>query len=222
MLKSSELKVLQDQINPHFLYNTLEMINWKARMSGNEDIAQMIEALAGIMEVNIDRRDSHFLTIKEEVEYLKNYIFLIQKRFGERIQFETQASESVLDYKIPRLILQPLVENAITHGIEPRGEGKIIVRAEECRGLLYLTVEDTGEGINEERLHYLQEQLNHPQKNYINSESQDEGISRQHIGIINVQKRIKLLYGEEYGMHIQSIEGEGTQTTIKLSKEIRE
>ena len=122
-------------------------------MSGNEDIAQMIEALAGIMEVNIDRRDSHFLTIKEEVEYLKNYIFLIQKRFGERIQFETQASESVLDYKIPRLILQPLVENAITHGIEPRGEGKIIVRAKECKGLLYLTVEDTGEGINYERLH---------------------------------------------------------------------
>lgn len=222
MLKSSELKVLQDQINPHFLYNTLEMINWKARMSGDEEIAQMIEALAGIMEVNIDRRDSHFLTIKEEVEYLKNYIFLIQKRFGERIQFETQASESVLDYKIPRLILQPLVENAITHGIEPRGEGKIIVRAEECKGLLYLTVEDTGEGINEERLHYLQKELNHPQKNYINSESQDEGISRQHIGIINVQKRIKLLYGEEYGMHIQSIEGEGTQITIKLFKEIRE
>lgn len=222
MLKSSELKALQDQINPHFLYNTLEMINWKARMSGDEDISQMIEALAGIMEVNIDRRDSHFLTIKEEIDYLRNYIFLIQKRFGERIHFEAEVDETLFACKIPRLILQPLVENAITHGIETQGEGSITVKVERKDKLLYLTVQDTGQGIKEERLHYLQEELSHPEKTYIESESQDEGESRKHIGIINVQKRIKLLYGEEYGMYIESKEGRGTRIIIKLSIQARE
>ena len=222
MLKSSELKALQDQINPHFLYNTLEMINWKARMSGDGDLSMMIEALAGIMEVNIDRRDSHFLTVKEEIDYLKNYIFLIQKRFGERIHFEAQIDETLLEYKIPRLILQPLVENAITHGIEAKGEGTITVKVEQEGKLLYLTVQDTGAGIKEERLHCLQEELSHPEKTYIESESQDEGKSRKHVGVINVQKRIKLLYGEAYGMHIESKEGAGTRIIIKLSIETRE
>lgn len=216
MLKSSELKTLQAQINPHFLYNTLEMINWKARMSGDEDITQMIEALSGIMEVNIDRRDSHFLMIKEEMDYLKNYIFLIQKRFGERIHFETQVEEKLLKCKIPRLILQPLIENAITHGIEPVGEGTITVKVEKIEDILVIKIEDTGAGIDEERLQYIQEELGHLQKTYIESESQENMESRVHIGVINVQKRIKLLYGEAFGISISSKKGEGTQIIIKL------
>ena len=217
ILKSSQLKALQAQINPHFLYNTLEMINWKARMSHNEDIVQMIEALSGIMEVNIDRKDSPFLTIKEEVEYLKNYMFLIQKRFGERIHFEAEVEEELLSYKLPRLILQPLVENAITHGIEPVGEGIITVKVWKEKTFLCIRIEDTGEGIEAERLKYIQEELGRPEKTYIESESQeDEVASRTHIGVINVQKRIKLLYGENYGISMSSQQGKGTQVIIRL------
>ena len=218
-LKSSELKALQSQINPHFLYNTLEMINWRARMSGNDDIAQMIEALSGIMEVNIDRRDSHFLTIKEEIEYLKNYIFLIQKRFGERIQFKTIVEDNLLDYMIPRLVLQPLVENAINHGIEPVGEGEISIEVVEKGEDLHILIKDTGEGIESQRLEYLQGELQHTQKVFIESETENK--VRAHIGIINVQKRIKLLYGEEYGINISSERGKGTEIIMKLPKTSR-
>lgn len=219
-LKSSELKALQDQINPHFLYNTLEMINWRARMSGNDDIAQMIEALSGIMEVNIDRRDSHFLTIKEEIEYLRNYIFLIQKRFGERIQFKTIVDDKLFDYVIPRLVLQPLVENAINHGIEPVGEGEIAIQVVEKDEDLHILIKDTGEGIEPQRLEYLQSELQHTQKVYIESETENK--TRTHIGIINVQKRIKLLYGEEYGIVINSERGKGTEIIMKLPKTSRD
>ena len=219
-LKSSELKALQDQINPHFLYNTLEMINWRARMSGNDDIAQMIEALSGIMEVNIDRRDSHFLTIKEEIEYLRNYIFLIQKRFGERIQFKTIVDDKLFDYVIPRLVLQPLVENAINHGIEPVGEGEIAIQVVEKGEDLHILIKDTGEGIEPQRLEYLQSELQHTQKVYIESETENK--TRTHIGIINVQKRIKLLYGEEYGIVINSERGKGTEIIMKLPKTSRD
>lgn len=107
------------------------------------------------MEVNIDRKDSSFLTIKEEVDYLKNYIFLIQKRFGECIRFETEVSEELLGYKLLRLILQPLVENAITHGIEPAGEGMIPVKVSKEETVLYIVIEDMGEGIDTERLKYI-------------------------------------------------------------------
>ncbi|WP_053982677.1 sensor histidine kinase [Niameybacter massiliensis] len=218
ILKSSELKALQSQINPHFLYNTLEMINWKARMSGNDDIAQMIEALSGIMEVNIDRRDSHYLTLQEEIEYLKNYIFLIQKRFGERIQFETKVPEHLLDYNIPRLVLQPLIENAISHGIEPVGEGIISIEVVDNEEELTIFIKDTGAGIEATRLAYLQHELNNSQKVFIESESEEKGKGRNHIGVINVQKRIKLLYGEGYGINIESEEGKGTAIIMKLPK----
>lgn len=213
-LKNAEIKSLQAQINPHFIYNTLEMINWKARMSGNDDISEMIEALSGILEINIDRRDSRFLMIQEEIDYIKNYIFLIQKRFGERIQFKVETSEDVLTYKIPRLILQPLVENAIGHGIEPVGQGCIVLRIEEESEHLTITIEDNGQGIEENKLIDIQEQLGSHDKVCIENEHDTKG----HIGIINVQRRIKLLYGEGYGMNLYSEWEQGTRITIVLPK----
>lgn len=213
-LKNAEIKSLQAQINPHFIYNTLEMINWKARMSGNDDISEMIEALSGILEINIDRRDSRFLMIQEEIDYIKNYIFLIQKRFGERIQFKLETSEDVLTYKIPRLILQPLVENAIGHGIEPVGQGCIVLRIEEELEHLTITIEDNGQGIEKNKLIDIQEQLGSPDKVCIENEHDTKG----HIGIINVQRRIKLLYGEGYGMNLYSEWEQGTRITIVLPK----
>ncbi|MEG0085318.1 MAG: sensor histidine kinase [Niameybacter sp.] len=222
ILKSSELKSLQAQINPHFLYNTLEMINWKARISGDEDIVQMIEALSGIMEVNIDRRDSHYLTLKEEIEYMRNYTFLIQKRFGERIQFEISVEEVLLESSIPRLILQPLVENAISHGIEPVGEGKICIKVIVKEEDLVILIQDTGAGIELSRLEYLQHELNNSQKVFIENETEEKGKGRSHIGIINVQKRLKLMYGEDYGMSIESEQGKGTKIIMRLPKTTEE
>ncbi|MGL4737133.1 MAG: sensor histidine kinase [Cellulosilyticaceae bacterium] len=211
-LKSSELKMLQTQINPHFLYNTLEMINWKSRMCGANEVSEMIEALSGIMEVNIDRREEPFLTIKEEMDYLRNYVFLLQKRFGDRIQFKLDAQDGLMDYKIPRLLLQPLVENALTHGIEPLGRGYVTVEMWEDQKGMCIVVRDDGVGIAPDRLKLINEQLKMPDK--VCMEDQDS--KRGHIGVINVQRRIKLVYGDTYGLSVESEEGKGTRITLRL------
>ncbi|MGL6173911.1 MAG: sensor histidine kinase [Cellulosilyticaceae bacterium] len=217
-LKNAELKSLQAQINPHFLYNTLEMINWKARMSGNEDISEMIEALSGIMEINIDRRQNQFLTIEEEIKYLRNYIFLIQKRFGDKIKLEECIDEKTFDFKIPRLLIQPIIENAIGHGIEPVGRGTIFLTIEQREGNLMIFIRDNGQGMSYARLNSLKEQLEVVKKNYI----EDEELGKSHIGIINVQRRIKLLYGEKYGIDIKSEENEGTEVILLLPAHLDE
>lgn len=211
-LKQAELKALQAQINPHFLYNTLEMINWKARMIGEDDISEMIEALGGIMEINIDRRENPFLTIEEELKYIKNYIFLIQKRFGDRINFHDKIQEEVLRYKIPRLLLQPLIENAIEHGIEPIGRGVIEIEVSKIQDNLCIVIKDNGKGMEKEQLEELTRQIIQIDKKYIEDKESDKG----HIGVINVQRRTQLLYGNEYGMSIQSEIDKGTQVTLIL------
>lgn len=213
-LKSAELKMLQTQINPHFLYNTLEMINWKSRMCGANEVSEMIEALSGIMEVNIDRREDPFLTIGEEMDYLKNYVFLLQKRFGDRIGFVLNAEPGLMDYKIPRLLLQPLVENALTHGIEPLGQGCVTVEVWEDGEGIRIAIRDNGAGMTSERLVLINQQLQMPDKVCM----EDHESKRGHIGVINVQRRIKLVYGEKYGLSVESEEGKGTCITLRLPK----
>ena len=203
-LKNAEIKSLQDQINPHFLYNTLDMINWKARMSGNEEISDMIEALSGIMEINIDRRTQPFLTIEEEMKYLEHYIFLIHKRFGEKFIFEKAIDLDTYKLKIPRLILQPLVENAITHGIEPVGRGTVYLAVKQQEEKLFVTIQDDGQGIEEEVLKELHRAMADTEK------------AAGKVGMINVQKRINLLYGEGYGITLVSSAGKGTLITVIL------
>ncbi|WP_069998341.1 sensor histidine kinase [Cellulosilyticum sp. I15G10I2] len=203
-LKNAEIKLLQDQINPHFLYNTLEMINWKVRMSGDFEASEMIEALSGIMEVNIDRRKIPFLTIEEEMKYLDNYILLMQKRFGEKVVFVKEVDPNSYCYKIPRIILQPLVENAITHGIEPVGRGTIQLGVKVQEDKLVITVQDNGGGIEEKVLAELHQEM----------ASGTKGIGK--VGIINVHKRIKLLYGEDYGLTLISRPNQGTLITVIL------
>lgn len=213
-LKSAELKMLQTQINPHFLYNTLEMINWRARMYGADEVSEMIEALSGIMEVNIDRREEPFLTIQEELDYLRNYVFLLQKRFGDRIQFVLEADSKLMGYKIPRLLLQPLIENALTHGIEPLGYGCVTVRMWEDEVCMHILIQDDGAGVSPERLKLIKEQLQSPDKVFM----EEQGSKRGHIGVINVQRRIKLVYGEQYGLDVESEEGKGASIILKLPK----
>ncbi|MGL4346437.1 MAG: sensor histidine kinase [Cellulosilyticaceae bacterium] len=213
-LKSSELKALQTQINPHFLYNTLEMINWKARMCKADEVSEMIEALSGIMEVNIDRRENPFLTIKEEVEYLKNYVFLLQKRYGDRITFKLTAEDRLMNYQIPRLLLQPLIENALTHGIEPKGYGNVGVEIAEKEEEMIIRIIDNGVGMPEERLKMIRQQLEAQDKNCI----EDAASGRGHIGVINVHRRIQLVYGQAYGVVIESKEEQGTRISLKLPK----
>lgn len=211
--KNAEIRALQAQINPHFLYNTLEVINWKARLSGADEVAQMIEALGGIMEINIDRKDERFLTLAEEIKYTDHYIFLIKKRFGDKIRFEKNMEEEALQYKVPRLILQPIIENAIEHGIEPIGKGTVTLTIAIKENLLEIEIRDDGQGMEENVASKLQYDL----ENWSKLNVEEMGVTSQgKIGVLNVHSRLRLIYGEEYGIRIVSAYNKGTAIKMNL------
>ncbi len=119
--RDATLKALQAQINPHFLNNTLEIINWKARMSGMNDVSGMIEALSVMMNATLNRNNENFISLGEEMQYVEAYVYIIRQRFGDRFTFSSEVDETLLSLKVPRLILQPLVENAVDHGGDKYG-----------------------------------------------------------------------------------------------------
>lgn len=212
-MKDAEIKALQAQINPHFLYNTLEAINWKARMHGADEISDMVSALSTIIEANLNRRNEKFIPVFREMEYIGSYTFLIQKRFGKKIKFDMHVEEDTFNCIIPKLMVQPLVENAVFHGLEmKKGGGTIDIAVEKEDDTLVITVADDGLGIDERALEVLRENL--LDESYMENENPPADSAK--IGVINVHHRIKLLYGEGYGLEISSEAGVGTAVTIKL------
>ncbi|HBG77175.1 MAG TPA: hypothetical protein DDW86_09490, partial [Clostridiales bacterium] len=207
---NAEIKALQTQINPHFLYNTLETINWKAQLEGVDEISDMVMALSNLMEAGIDRNGQKFVSLKQEMDYVENYMLLIQKRFGNKITFQKEMDPDTLEYPIPKLILQPLIENAIRHGIEPKGKGRICLTSGYEKDFLILQIMDDGVGIPADTLAWLSASLSHPPS----SHSQGK-FSNTEVGILNVQRRIQLIYGNPYGLKIKS-SPEGTKVIINL------
>lgn len=218
-MKDAEIKALQAQINPHFLYNTLEAINWKAKINGVEEISDMVSALSFIIEANLNRSNEKFVSIDKEIQYINNYNFLIQKRFGEKIKFNLSVNEETLNYVIPKLIVQPIIENAIYHGLEmKKGGGTVNVAIWKENNALMITVSDNGLGIEEKVLRKLKANLSDDK--FIENQSSDENSSK--IGVLNVHRRIKLLYGDRYGLEVSSELGRGTIITIKLPTSLKE
>lgn len=209
MMKDAEIKALQAQINPHFLCNTLETINWKAKLYGVDDISEMVTALSSIIDANLDRNNEKMIPIRRELDYIDNYNLLIQKRFGKKISFIKSIDDAALDYRIPKLLIQPLIENSIYHGLETKKGGgtvELIISIEE--DMLLIIVADDGKGIDDETLKKLKQSMEE------NVENQYE--SRTKIGIMNVHRRIKLIYGSEFGLNIFSESGKGTTIILKL------
>ena len=209
MMKDAQIKALQAQINPHFLCNTLETINWKAKLYGVDDISEMVTALSSIIDANLDRNNEKMIPIRRELEYIDNYNLLIQKRFGKKITFIKSIDDAALDYRIPMLLIQPLIENSIYHGLETKKGGgtvELIISIEE--DMLLIIVADDGKGIDDNTLKKLKQSMEE------NVENQYE--SRTKIGIMNVHRRIKLIYGSEFGLNIFSESGKGTTIILKL------
>ncbi|NMA83476.1 MAG: histidine kinase [Epulopiscium sp.] len=222
-LKNAEIKALQAQINPHFLYNTLETINWKAQLNGVDEISDMISALSEIMEANIDRENERFISLQSEIDYMDNYIFLIQKRFGSKIQVKKNIDAASMSVMIPKLIIQPLIENAIYHGIEPKGQGTVILNIALKEGIdaqnkvslnktLIIEVIDDGVGIPSIVLEDLKKKL----KEKDGLSLSNTAYKKSKVGVINVQRRLQLIYGEPYGLTVESTEGEGTRIQMTL------
>ena len=203
--QKAELKSLRMQINPHFLYNSLESINWMARIRGVPEIGKMVKALGDLMRASISGDD--FVTVGEEIKNIDNYLIIQKFRYGDKIEVNMDIKPEIEKYKIPKLILQPIVENAIVHGLENMvGNGIINISGTVSNNNIILTVADNGLGINENRLKSI---LSAPEHSY-------RAKGHTNIGLRNVDRRIKMYYGEEYGVQIQSREGHGTTITLSF------
>ncbi len=206
--KEIDFKMLASQINPHFLYNTLEMIRMKALINKDPEVAKIIKILSKMMRSALERTDKP-VSIKEEIQLIEHYLEIQKLRFGDQIEYRLNVEESVCSYRIYPLLIQPIVENAIIHGLEQKEEpGYIIVSMIEEDRQIVIEVKDNGIGMSKETLQEVNQKIN-------DVDYQSNG---NRIGLHNVQQRLRLLYGEEYYIHIESIQGLGTTMTINIPK----
>lgn len=214
--RQAQYLALQNQINPHFLYNTLESIRGEALIAGMDNIADMTEALAKFFRYTITKVEN-LVSVEEELDNCETY-FLIQKyRFGSRLQlhilYEEENRESIMNCKIPKLTLQPILENSIIHGTELKiGTGNLTIQFEQTDKRLIIRISDDGVGMDEQTLAKLNRQLGGGGKALTDSQEEKKG----GIALVNVNNRIHLLFGEEYGMHVYSIRGKGTDVEVTL------
>lgn len=211
--KEAELKALQSQINPHFLFNTLETINWMAQLNNVPEISNTVSDLSDLMEASIGR-DDRLISIEQEFTYADKYISLLKKRFDDRIDLVKDVQADVLEIKIPRLLIQPLIENAVYHGLERnRGRGIINLNTSKHNGIVYIEVIDNGSGMDKEDLDNLNERLSMDNDTYFKRLGEKKNRS---IGIENVNRRIKLFYGESYGLRMESELGHFTRAVVTI------
>ena len=198
-----ELKMLQSQINPHFLYNTLDTILWLSELNENEAVIKVTSALGKLLRFSLST-DLDFVSIKDEIEHVKNYLEIQKIRYEDMLVYEIDSIDNLKDAFIPKLIIQPIVENAIYHGLRPNGGGKINISFESLDNDIIIIVSDNGKGFDTEKL---KEDSPSDNKIYLGG-----------IGIKNVDHRIKLLCGDNYGISIKSAPGMGTKVIIKLKE----
>jgi two-component system, sensor histidine kinase YesM len=214
--KQAQYLALQNQINPHFLYNALEGIRGETLSAGLENVAKMTEALSTFFRYTISSSEN-LVTLEDELTNIQNYYIIQRYRFGEKlnlsIEYDPEDESEIMSYCLPKLTLQPIVENAIYHGIERIiGEGRLRIKIEVTTRRLIITVSDNGLGMTEERLQEINSKLGDMTLDYINPEKESHG----GIAVVNVNNRIKLLFGEEYGICIYSTLNVGTDVEITL------
>lgn len=211
--RQAQYLALQNQINPHFLYNTMESIRSEAMMSGLDSVAKMCESLASFFRYTVSNTEN-LVTVEAEIQNVRNYFFIQQYRFGNRLKLNIEYEEDdwgeMLKCRIPKLTLQPVVENAIIHGVEQKiGVGTVTVRMMFTETRLIILVKDDGVGISPDML----AQINHRLKETHTPSGEKGGIA-----IANVNTRVKLLFGDAYGVTVYSTEGVGTDVEITLPR----
>ncbi|MDO4343938.1 MAG: sensor histidine kinase [Eubacteriales bacterium] len=211
-MQKAELKALQAQINPHFLYNTLELVIWLAASEENDQVIDVVDKLAVFFKTGLSK-GLEWIPVKKEIEHVESYLSIQQKRYSDLLSFEIRVDPDICQYCMLKMVLQPIVENAIYHGIKNREEGgKITVIGEKQGDLLLFTVEDTGCGMETEVLEELRQKI---RENTLPWSDHENGF-----GIYNVNRRILLYYGKECGVDIQSEKDRGTRVTIRLKCQV--
>lgn len=204
LIKETEFKALQSQINPHFLYNTLESINWMAKVNRQSKISEMVEALAYLLRHSVDLKEP-IITLGEEIDIVRSYVTIQKIRFEERLVFKLDVPEELMDRAIPKLTLQPLMENAIHYALESTIEPcEISIRGWSSEDGIFLAVEDTGPGMPRGMIERLR-----------NGEVTTKG---KGIGLLNIDDRIKLAFGEAYGIQVDEAAEHGASIILSLPK----
>lgn len=214
MIKDSEIRALQNQINAHFIYNVLESIKMMAEIDEEYEISDAITALGKLLRYSM-RWVSGNVSVREEIDYIRNYMALINLRYDFTINLSLNIPDNIMNQEIPKMSLQPIVENAILHGIEPMGEdGTIYIKAISDGSNCIIEVSDNGKGMTEDELIKLKQKI---RGEYINEKEKGNGI-----GLHNVVTRIKMSFGEEYGIEISTAKDCYTKVSVKLPYKIKE
>ncbi len=204
-LRKAEFELLQSQINPHFLYNTLDAIVWLAEAGEQKKVVSMVGSLSDFFRTSLNQ-GKDIITIKEELQHSRSYLEIQQMRYQDILNYEIHVPEELHRYLIPKITIQPLVENALYHGIKnKRGLGRIVISGRKEEDFLILQIEDNGIGMRKERLDQVKEGMN-----------QKIPTEKDIYGLYNVNERIRLNFGEKYGLSIESTYGEGTVVSIIL------
>ena len=207
--RKSELKALQSQINPHFLYNTLDSIIWMAEGKKYEDVVLMTASLARLLRQSISNEDETVL-IGQEIQYVKSYLTIQKMRYKDKLEFEINVDPSINSVHIVKLVLQPIVENAIYHGLKYKeSKGMLTVNGYQKDGNAVIEIADDGVGMDAETLNRIFE------KHKVNYRSNG-------VGVYNVQRRLSMYYGKEYGLSYKSEKGKGTTVTVVIPIEQEE
>ncbi len=200
LIKEAQLKALETQMNPHFLYNTLESINWRAKTIGAKDISSMTESLGTLLRITLDQKNKQ-VPLSRELELVQCYMTIQKYRYEDRLEFEISAPENLVECYVLKLTLQPLVENAIRYGLEENTEGcRILITAEADGSSLFVTVRNNSSAFEEDLINKLE-----------NRETQPHGFG---IGLLNISERMKLTYGDHYGLTLYN---EDDQAVAQLS-----
>lgn len=208
--KEAELKALQAQINPHFLFNTLESINWLAQMNAAPEISDMVTALSSLMEASIGKGTS-LIPLSDEIHHAESYILIMKNRYGDRLLFKKEVDPRMMSVRIPKLTLQPIIENAIYHGIDKvRKGGTIALTVEKYKETCRIIIEDNGKGMSNSDAVKMNDTFRRASDAYLTQEGKNS------IGLINVNHRIKLYCGASYGVQIKSWLDHGTKVTVTI------
>lgn len=203
--RTAEMKSLQEQIKPHFLYNTLDTISWMARDYDAEDIVRLVDALTNMFRIGLSH-GKDIITVKEEITHVSNYLYIQKIRYKDKLNYVIHVDESLYAIEVPKLILQPLVENAIYHGVKAKRGGTITITGVPEGENLVFTVQDNGAGMPQEKVEELNRRMS--ERSVLDEQKS--------FGLFYIRERIQLCYGKGYGVHVESTLGEGTRVTITL------
>ena len=201
--RQAQYLALQNQINPHFLYNTLDSIIWMSEAGENDQVVLMTSALAKLLRQSISN-DREQITVAEEIDYVRSYLTIQKMRYKDKLEYTIDVEERILDVRIIKFVLQPLVENAIYHGLKYKEtKGNLDIRGYRRGNRVCLVVADDGAGMEESELEHI-------------LEKKEKKTKSNGVGVYNVQKRLQLYYGPEYGISYISRKGEGTVATVTI------